>query len=403
MADLEKVMDGPFSDINTRNLVLQLMSEYPIHSGEGIERYTPSYSIRSLSSDELKSKKISKAKLEEQIKQIKKQIKEKGDAYQYSSEYFRAIADEEARMEAYRGLTVTSNVLYGDEAEIKKNPYKFLNIPENSDFGQVRAAWIKLAQQWYPDYVNPFDIDQLSRHFGNSPEFLEEGDDLGSWINCMKEVKPPETLTIDELSKLGDSGRENYYRHHRAYEVVQNKIKGVREIMIEQSNKKMGIINKAYKAAKDFYSDSEVGSLAGFKWERKVYEFISHQWIFDDLKLEGEGVVRREIGGVWDEPSICFDYGEPYLAPEGTMDYRHSIPLRALFGWMELAQNKELSPLLLQDIVDDCKLDKDKSEQLRQMLINKESTDFILKTLNVPRENKYYLLHPANIILNGPL
>lgn len=281
MADLEKVMDGPFSDIKTRNLVLQLMSEYPIHSGEGIERYTPSYSIRPLSSDELKSKKISKAKLEEQIEQIKKQIKEKGDAYKYTSEYFRALADEEARMKAYRGLTVTSNVLHGDDAEIKKNPYKFLNIPENSDFGQVRAAWIKLAQQWYPDYVNPFDIDQLSRHFGNNPEFLEGGDNLGSWINRMKEVKPPETLTIDELSKLGDSEREDYYKNSRAYEVVQNKIKGVREIMIKQSNEKMSILNKAYKAAKDFYSDSEVGSLAGFKWEQKVHELMWHKWTYN--------------------------------------------------------------------------------------------------------------------------
>ena len=123
MEDLERRMDGPYSDIKTRNLVLQLLSENPIASGDGALRsYGPSYLWRPQSSNKGESKNIFDDEGIAQTGLLETFLSDPESIFKYSFESLKVKAEEEARMRAYRGITVSSTVLHGEDDEIEKNP-----------------------------------------------------------------------------------------------------------------------------------------------------------------------------------------------------------------------------------------------------------------------------------------
>ena len=71
---------------------------------------------------------------------------------------------------------------------------------------------------------------------------------------------------------------------------------------------------------------------------------------------------------------------------------------------MELKQGKELSPALLDDLADECKLNENKAEQLRLMIMNREEIGFITKTLGITESHeKSNILWYLFTAYNGPM
>ena len=61
-----------------------------------------------------------------------------------------------------RGLEL-SDFVSVHEADIRENPYRFLNLPEGADLRSVRNRYISLSKIYFPDMVNP----RLSNDFLN--------------------------------------------------------------------------------------------------------------------------------------------------------------------------------------------------------------------------------------------
>ncbi len=417
---------GPYSDVQTRNIVLQRISDKPFDLEMRTQNEMRLGFVRFLSEEEVKERHIADEEADRLVADIKAKLEGIGDGFTYTREFFEALHDENLRKRAYKGITVSSAILDGIDTEIEKNPFKFLNLPDNAPLVQVRTAYLRLANVWHPDLVDEHNPEKLKWFFGDYPTFLSKGDTLDSWAKRMKSLLRPEVLHADNLSELSTEEQTEYYKNHKAYEIVDNERKKVREEMIARAHEKMTIINKAYKAALNFFSQSERETSAGFNWMEfeqehipsriygkidfleKLKEGYESKFIekYDVLHLEGDGEIHKNIGEGGEfgyisikEPRLNFDYGERYMMEKG---YNQSVELRPFFAWMELRQNKELSPLLLTDIVKECNLNENQAEQLRLMLMNNESIDFMLDTLKVSKDNKWSLINSADIILNGP-
>ena len=404
------MIDGPYCDIQSHNLILQVM-DYDRDSS-GYERSRRDYlssSLEKMLGEEGKDESREPKDVTDKLKDL---LEKKGKAFLHTAEYYQVIEDEQERMKAYRGLKVSSTVPYGEDAEIAENPFKFLHLPEDATFGQTRAAWIRLSKSWFPDLMYPENPDQYKRIFGDS-KFPIEGKDYDSWLKEMNEIMPPETLSAEELEKLGTKEQQEYMLKKEAYRNRELEYEQVKSDMRLRATQKMQTLNKAYAEAKKRFSDLEQESFAGFLWERGartsdfMEKFMGDRFSgfeYDGLNLEGDGQVRRDMGR-WASNSfayLAFDYGEVYL---GDQDYRQSLNLRSFFAWTELVQGKELCPTLLEDMIESYKLNEDQSEQLRLMIMNREEPDFIVGALEIPTEkyDHYKMLHLLEDIYDGPM
>lgn len=424
-------MDGPCCDIQTRNLILRVMSERgkdPYSHGfadddefDEFEDYGEFEHASEMRRDYLSDtfgfltgkegkKGVSPEEASAYADKIKEMLEKKGKAFLHTPEYFAALQDQDERMKAYRALKVTSNVPNGEEAEIAENPFKFLNLPKDATYGQTRAAWIMLSKMWYPDMMYPENRDQYERIFGKI-SFPTDGQDYDSWMKQIAEIMPPERLSVEQVEKLGPKEREEYTMKHDAYRKKELEYEKVKSDMRLRATEKMKIINKAYREAKKRFSKEEQESFAGFVWEKDSYDmsffkgwsFISDDdYTYDTLSLEGEGEIRKDTGRLSSHsfPYLAFDYGDVYLS---SYDYRQYLHLKSFFAWTELVQGKELCPTLLDDVVKFFKLDDHQSEQLRLMIMNEEKPKFIMDTISLSKlEKSYVLKHFLNEIYEGP-
>lgn len=396
---------GPYSDLQNHNLVLQVMEFDEENDQNDMNDYLNS------SLDKLIGKKGShkKIKSENRSKKIEELLEKKGKAFVHTPEYYAAIKDQKNRMKAYRELIITSSVPYGEDAEIAENPFKFLNLPEDATFGQTRASWIHLRKLYFPDFMNPENPEQYKRIFGNS-KFIIENKDFDSWLKEINRSSRPELLSLEVLGEMSSQDQEKYKIEHEVYRQKELEYEKVKQEMILRATKKSTIINKSYAEAKKRFSDSEIESFAGFIWEKgtSTSELLSNFFNFREIEyeyldLECPGQIRKDSYKQATNRSafLSFDYGELYL---GDNDFRQSVNLKSFFSWTELILDKELCPTLLEDMVDDYKLNENQSEQLRLMIINKEKTDFILDALNIPQDenNELNLLYFVERIYNGP-
>src|SRR3989338_7394064 len=247
------------------------------------------------------------------------ELEKKGIAFMHTAEYYQQIEDEEERMKAYRGLTVSTAELTGEDAEIKKNPFKFLNLPSDATFAQTRAAWIQLGKAYFPDLMNPDDKEQYNRIFGLEPSPIV-GNDYDSWLESMAKAMRPSVLSISSVENLSPKEQEEYAEKMQAYRNKEREYESVKLEMKSKATKLMTTINKAYDEAKKRFSNKETSSFAGLEWNLNIRtsDFLKRLGIdfdpikYDSLDLEGQGELRRKDGIV----SLVFDYGDIYLEGE---------------------------------------------------------------------------------------
>jgi len=407
------MIDGPYCDIQSRNLILQVMDyDRDSYGHERSRRDYLSSSLDNLLSEQ--DKEVSRDP-KEVTNKLKDLLEKKGKAFLHTAEYYSAIVDEQERMKAYRGLEVSSTIPYGEDAEIAENPFKFLYLPEDATFGQTRAAWIRLSKSWFPDLMYPENPEQYKRIFCDS-KFPIGGKDYTSWLEEINSIMPIKTLNAKELEKLIPVEQEKYRQKKEAYRNKKLEYEKVKSEMRLRATQKMQTLNKAYAEAKNRFSDLEKESFAGFLWEKGIRtsdftDFIKKfmdinlpDFEYDGLNLEGDGQVRRDMGE-WARDSfayLAFDFGDVYLEDN---NYNQTLNLKSFFAWTELVQNKELCPTLLEDMVEAYKLNEDKAEQLRLMIMNIERPNFILDVLEIPKGkyDHYKMFHFLVDVYCGPM
>ncbi len=397
----------PYSDLQTRHLVLQVMK----YGGQAqdIESSRKDYlssSLERLAENQEVARKTDTGDIGAKLKEL---LEKKGKAFLHTSEYYAAIEDEHERMKAYRSLAVSLAVPQGEDAEIAKNPFKYLSLPDDATFGQTRAAWIRLSKIWFPDLMAPENTEQYRRIFGIE-KFVIEGTNYDSWLEKILKSTSPKVLSASDLERLSGPEQEDYRQKHEAYRAKEGEYERVKAEMRLRATQKMQIINKAYVEAKKRFSDAEEETFAGFSWEKGVQKsaFLKTLMGMDGLEynvlnLEGDGQVRRDSGRFARNGFVylAFDFGDVYLADN---DYRQRIDLKPFFAWTELVRGRELSPTLLDDIVGKYKLSHDKSEQLRLMIMNREEPEFVVDALEISKvkSEHYQLLHFLEEAYGGP-
>src|SRR3989338_8747698 len=141
----------PFSETLTRNLVLKIM------------QYGPEFKILDIWERREEAKWEARERMIEKllskgsgIEGFLEALAAEGPAYTHSREYILGQRElERMRMQSYRSITVSNVVPSGEEAEIERDPFKYLGLPQSATFEQVRAAWIRLSKIYHPDVVNP--------------------------------------------------------------------------------------------------------------------------------------------------------------------------------------------------------------------------------------------------------
>ncbi len=388
--------EGPFGDLETRNIVLQVMDtacsrKKTVERDEYIEAR-----LEQLSGlDESMTDGAGRAK------KLIDLLEGKGRAFRHTPEYFAAIEDNKTRIKAYRDICVVSDVLSGEDAEIAENPFKFLNLPDGVTFAQTRDAYIRLSKKWFPDLIYPEDAEQRERIFGNDSPIEEI--DIESWL---EEGRSLRFLDANKLGQLSQSEQEEYCKKHEVYLEKEAIYERVKTEMRRRATVKMQILNKAFAAAKKRFSAQEVESFGGFEWTKENLRGLGGivSVDYEALRLEGLGQLRKYTGKWVVNTTVLldFDFGEKYLASE--YDFRQGLALKALFAWMELRQGLGLCPALLDDISKTYGLGDDRTEQLRMMILNHEEPEFILVALGIPTSgvDHYNLLHFLSMVYDGP-
>lgn len=399
MTPIEKKAELPagiYGDINTRNIVLQVMDDTRFYTKHELRRnYIEESLERLMSPGEVLPGEIDPAK------KLIELLGKKGQAFQHTPEYYAAIEDEKKRIKAYRDLKVVSTVPYGEDAEIAENPCKFLYLPEDATLAQIRDAYIRLSKKWFPDLIYPENNEQRERIFGKEPPL--EIIDSKVWLKELSDLQP---LNAKKLEKLSPDEQEDYRKKHQAYREKEIEYERIKAEMRLRATEKMQILNKAYAAAKKRFSKQEIESFAGFEWTKKTLQALGGMFGFEyeALNLERNGQLRKNTGkwAIDSDVYLAFDFGEKYLADEH--DYRQYLTLKPFFAWTELIQAKGLCPTLLDDVTKAYKLDDDQAEQLRMMILNQEEPEFILAALNIsPEKGEHYkLLYFLDDVYEGP-
>jgi hypothetical protein len=418
---------GPFCNISNHNLVLQLMEEEerrrgPIGDDEDIgwEEHSAQVKEKKRETERAGTKGYTDEDRARDERR-KAELERKGAEFRHTAEYYELIKDEKERKRAYKGLILEEKILVGKDAEIANNPFKFLYLPQDATLGQVRAAQITLSKMWHPDLMNPKNREQRDRIFCYGADFSLRDMSLEEFVEKIINASPPETLSEKELEKLSPRDRVEYGLKKEEYMGKEMLYEKVKADMVTRATEKMKVINQAYREALRHFSDNEVKSLAGYRWEKGAYTssvissifasfalgFSELHWerTYDSLSLEGEGAIRRNTGELAcdREPYLAYDWGEIYL---GDDNYRQAQELRTLFAWVEMRQGKELCPTLLDGIQEAYKLSESQTEQLRLMLMNHEEPDFILETIGIEQDirgtDHFQILRFIDEVYDGP-
>lgn len=400
------IVDGPCVNLQTKNLILQSMSvEGYSEDNFDYDDYF-SQSLDTILTKEEKEKKNGDISNKDLLKAL---LKKKGKAFMHTSEYYDALRNDETRMKAYRSLKVVNTVLDGLDKEIFNEPHKFLNVDSDANFGETKAAYLRLSKAWFPDFMFPENSVVFERVYSDSKFNYSEKKKLrDQFLNGKK----PNELSITEVEKLSKKDQDKYVLEQEKYRNLELKYQDMKNEMVSIANEKMIIINKAWESAKFKYSDNKQKSFEGFKWEegKRTSSLFGDLGMdptgyfeYDELNLEGNGTIRKDTGvhSSSKSPYLSFDYGDVYIADH---DYRQSMVLKDFFIWSDLVQQKELSPILFDDISEEYKLNEDQSEQLRVMVMNKENSNFIMKTLEIDTSSykHYKMKHFIKSVSEGP-
>ena len=378
---------GPYGDLHSRNIVLQEMDGE--HARIDFEHRREEVSLRLylLANPD----KLNDPVFQRLHAPLNRQFEPSSQAINSD---ITEIETEQKRMETYKSLQVSTDVLKGEDAEIEENPFKYLYLSPDATLAQARNAWITLARSWHPDLMDPENKQQNERIFGKSKITT------GMSQQEIAETLPPTKLKADQIEKLSPQDQKEYHEKIGVWDSKVAEYKKIQQEMQLHATQKMQIINKAFQAIKKRFSNSVTESFAGFNWEPVAYHFLDTPFfMYDVLPLEGEGELQK---GRDQTVSLAFDRGNIFYSDH--YGCRQFVDLRAFFAWTELRRGQDLCPTLLDDLRRTYKFDITQTEQLRQMMANHERPEFILATLHIPfNENDYSpLLDFLDTAYDGP-
>lgn len=259
-------------------------------------------------------------------------------------------------------------------AEILKNPYQFLGLPDNADFAEVRGTYLAKARLYHPDMVSPgFDIKTLARRY--SPEEIE------TVLHCQPDPhseEPTENLEaaileIEQTTKVDLKERER----------ILEAIRGA-------AHEKMVQLNTAFEAIKGRIGQRQWKTFAGYDSRTVVEdEGFSYQQVF----LEGAAelnIFQQKLGAYWIPGAyLSFDWGLPIDHEHQTWresDYRYDIAVKHLFVHQELQEERQqITPVLLQPFFKMFKLKAAQQQQFTSLLLEQRfSSDYIRELLGFP-------------------
>ncbi|MFH1134133.1 MAG: J domain-containing protein [Nanoarchaeota archaeon] len=214
-----------------------------------------------------------------------------------------------------------SDLMTEVEEDIKRNPYTFLNLPEDAPLEDARRAYLRLARMYHPDMVRPESSSGLRSLWKASiPEGLSH-QEMVSHIQGMRWNDP------DAIEKSTAIGRLRALAHE-----------------------KMVVLNRAYREILSRHGKADQLSVCGYDF---ISEFNAVEG-FDNqvVSLEGRGHVRifpnhhqGWVAGAY----LTFDFGPDYEAPNPDMaaKWRQELLVRHLFAHLEFRERKMVTPFLL--------------------------------------------------------
>lgn len=237
------------------------------------------------------------------------------------------------------------------EESIIKNPYRFLGLPEGASLEEVRSRYITLSKQFYPDAV--------SVRLRKEPETLLT-------LDALKEA----AISYDESEGLAGLFQDvELLQEESEDSQLVDRQELARERILGWAHMNMVILNRAYQEIKNRTDPRIWNQLLGYTTRTVFDKKIG----FDvkEISLEGQGEVviyPRPHDFMVAGPYLLFDFGEEADEPWHTVMegiepyYRHHLPLKHLFAYMELSEGKPISRVLLEPLLDcfglDCSADK---------------------------------------------
>lgn len=259
-------------------------------------------------------------------------------------------------------------------AEILKNPYQFLGLPDNADFAEVRGTYLAKARFYHPDMVNPgFDIKTLARRY--TPEEIEVV------LHCQPSPHPEEPtenleaaiLEIEQTTKVDLKERDR----------ILEAIRGA-------AHEKMVQLNTAFEAIKVRIGQRQWKTFAGYDSRTVVEdEGFSYQQVF----LEGTAelnIFQQKLGAYMIPGAyLFFDWGLPIDHEYQTWresDYRYNIAVKHLFVHQELQERRsKITPVLLQPFFAMFKFEPAQQQQFTNLLLEqKYSSGYIRELMGFP-------------------
>ena len=250
------------------------------------------------------------------------------------------------------------------EKEIRKNPWRFLNLTEGASLTDARRAFIGVTKIYHPDLFNPrTDPANLKKSYSQ--------DDLiraGLSKNIINTIREASQTPTNESFMVADQRRQ-YLEKIRAL-----------------AHERMVLINRAYEEIKRRANPADRKSIAGYD-PRQRYSTQEQSYV-DEIGIEGHGKVTiyTASSDYWVAgPYLSFDWGQPIGHEWDIYDdeWRHVLNLKHLFAHVALQKGHKPSQVLLQPFADCFHLDEVRLIRLMDLLKEENRADEIYAALKV--------------------
>ncbi|MCX6816961.1 MAG: J domain-containing protein [Candidatus Beckwithbacteria bacterium] len=259
-------------------------------------------------------------------------------------------------------------------AEILKNPYLFLGLPDNVGFTEVRRVYLAKVRLYHPDMVNPgSDIKTLARRYSQ--------EEIETVLHCQPDShseEPTENLEAAIL-QIEQTTEADLKERGRILEAIRG-----------TAHEKMVQLNTAFEAIKVRIGQRQWKTFAGYDSRTVVEdEGFSYQQVF----LEGAAelnIFQQKLGAYWIPGAyLSFDWGLPIDHEYQTWsesDYRYDIAVKHLSVYQEIQEGREqITPVLLQPFFKMFKLKPAQQQQFTSLLLEQRfSSGYIRELLGFP-------------------
>lgn len=280
-----------------------------------------------------------------------------------------------------------------------KSPYEILGVSEGDQL-EAHKAYRRWMRTLHPDVVQA-EVDKLVEQIRGGSE--------AAWDRLKKNLekisKPdsprPEVLKDAQIAALSVEDQRLYSEKHESWQrkrdaEFNSRMKtafDLRDELIAGAKTKAQLLNAAWNSIKKDLTYENVVGIAS-SWETNETESWSESLSpHQTIRLEGDAILRRELDfEVTDEGEVRLQKAMPvYLEYASGWDkelglyeqYRESIPLKALFAFLELQEGRRVKPELLSDIAETYELTDFAVAQLQDLLAERADPVRIASELRV--------------------